>query len=163
MAWARVTNGGRFILNSMYHTSDIMTTTDAALKKFNDGSFLGSMRWVAGYMGCTDSKSQYYNAQATHNDPLVCSDGKFSDGTVPIRIGVNAAASEKAIGARRLRISFAGPDSHSLDVYDSRGRKAYSVSGRGPKEYGFAQLRPGFYVLSARSGKETFHRGFLLL
>jgi hypothetical protein len=162
MAWARVTNGGRFVLNSMYHTSDLMKTTDAALKKFNDGQFLGSMRWAAGYAGCTDAASKYYNPQATHNDPKVCSDGVFT-GTVPIRIGVNVSAGKKAIAAGRLRITFAGEGAHTLAVFDSRGRKVYGLTGQGPREYGFESLRPGVYFLQARSGQETFHRSFMLL
>ena len=162
MAWARVTNGGRFILNSMYHTSDVMKTTDAALKKFNDGQFLGSMRWVAGYAGCTDANSKYYNPQATHNDPKVCTEGVFS-GTLPIRIGVNAPAGKSAMEAGRLRVSFAGEGAHTLDAYDSHGRKVYSVTGSGSREYGFASLRPGVYYLKARSGNETFSRKFMLL
>lgn len=163
MTWARVTNGGRFVLNSMYHTDDIRKTTDAALKKFNDGQFLGSMRWVAGYMGCTEAGSKYYNPQATHNDPKVCSEGVFSDGTTPIRIGMNLPDGKKAIEAGRLRISFAGAGAHSLEVYDSRGSKVYAAAGRGEREYGFGSLRPGVYFLKARSGRETFSRSFMLL
>jgi hypothetical protein len=155
MAWSRVTNGGRFILNSMYHTDDIMQTTDAALKKFNDGAFLGAMRWVAGYTGCTDASKPGYNPQATHNDAKDCD--------AATTIGVEAPSRDIPGDAGRVRVSFTGAGEHTVDVYDSRGRKVYFVRGRGPHAYGFDHLGPGMYHLKARSGAEAYNRSFLIL
>jgi len=155
MAWARTTNGGRFVLNSMYHTNDLMQTTDAALKKFSDGALLGAMRWVAGYTGCTDPSKPGYNPQATHNDPKVCD----ATTTIDVRTPSRDVPGE----AGRVRVSFTGAGEHTLDVYDSRGRKVFFIRGEGPHEYGLDQLGPGMYHLRARSGAESFNRSFLIL
>lgn len=155
MAWARETNGGRFILNSMYHTSDIMKTTDAALKKFHDGAFIGALRWVAGYTGCTDPSQPGYNPKATQNDPAMC-------GTVST-IRVEGPWKNVPGEARRLRVSFSGPGEHTLELFDSRGRKVLFERGRGARAYGFDRLGPGVYHLQARSGAESFRRSFLIL
>jgi hypothetical protein len=155
MAWARVTNGGRFVLNSMYHTNDVMQTTDAAVKKFNDGAFLGAMRWVAGYTGCTDPAKPGYNPQATHNDPSSCEAVSLIEFEAPARNVPGAGG--------RMRVAFAGPGEHALDVYDSRGRAVFRERGRGARAYGFDHLGPGVYLLKASAGKETLSRTFLLL
>jgi hypothetical protein len=65
--------------------------------------------------------------------------------------------------AGRMRVSFTGPQEHTLEVFDARGRRAYSARGNGPHEYGFDRLKPGMYHVRARSGAESFSRSVLIL
>jgi hypothetical protein len=156
MAWARLVGGGRFVLNSHFHRDIPRTSTNPGLRQFIDGAFAGSMKWLAGYTGCTDPASANYNPRATHNDPAVCK----PSGTIRVTGGSRAMAPGQT---GRMRVTFTGAGGHSLEVFDSRGRKVYDKSGQGSREYGFEHLRPGLYHLKASSGKEAFQRSFVLL
>lgn len=156
MAWARLVGGGRFVLNSHFHRDVPRTSTNAAMRQFIDGAIVGTMRWLAGYTGCTDPTSRNYNPRATHNDQAICNATHAIRVTEPFR---GMAPGQ----AGRMRVSFSGTGGHTVDVFDSRGKKVHSLSGRGTREYGFEHLRPGLYHLKARSGAETFRRSFVLL
>lgn len=154
VAWAREEAGGRFILNSLFHRDAARTSTNAQLRQFVDGSFLGALRYLAGYTGCTDRASSQYNPKATHLGAGACA-------TNAIRISGPSGKGPREAG--RFRLAFAGSGPHRVEVFDSRGRKAFHAAGLGAKEYGFGSLTAGVYHLKARSGAETINRSFLLL
>lgn len=154
VAWAREELGGRFVLNSLFHRDAARTATNAQLRQFVDGSFLGTLRYLAGYTGCTDPASPQYNPKATHMGIGACT---------PSAIRVNGPAGTGPGEAGRFRLAFTGPGAHRVEVRDSRGRKVFFARGQGAKEYGFERLTPGIYLLKARSGVETINRSFLLL
>jgi type 1 glutamine amidotransferase len=154
VAWAREAAGGRFVLNSLFHRDAARTSTNPQVRQFVDGSFLGTLRYLAGYTGCTDPASKQYNPKATHPGPGACD---------PTTIRVTGPSGKGPSESRRMGVAFTGPGQHSLQVFDSRGRKVFSVQGLGEREYGFQSLTRGVYLLKALSGGETLNRSFLLL
>jgi hypothetical protein len=134
-------------------------TRPDSLAKFIDGHYLGVMRYLAGYTGCTDSTSLNYNPKATHNDPVICA------GT-GIRIGKDGELPGN--GLRRVSrsdfqvsVTEAGP--HFIEVYDLKGVRLAAYRGSKQKTYRFPQLRTsGIYAIRARLRSGSYAERVLL-
>ncbi|MCD6024813.1 MAG: glycosyl hydrolase [Fibrobacteria bacterium] len=155
MAWSREILGGRYVLSSFFHTDQPRTSTVDTLRKFIDGHYLGVLRYLAGYTGCTDSTNVNYNPKATHNDPAVC-------GAVSVKFADRTGNESIIFG--NLSVSFAGKESHWVEVYTMQGKKVASAKGRGPRQYKFPQIKQsGFYVMKAGTpGKSLSKKVFVL-
>jgi hypothetical protein len=138
LLWVRNYGGGRFVLNSMYHSTALATAT-GALQAFADSSYIGQLRFLAGYDGCKDSNYVEYNPKATHQPAGACVNPTF----------IQVASAENRVDKVRLddfKITFSQPGSHSVEIYNMRGGKVASHRGEGSREYRFAQIRePGVY------------------
>jgi hypothetical protein len=156
MAWAREVQGGRFVLSSSFHRDAPRTSTVTSLRQFIDGHFVGSLKYLAGYTGCTDPTSTNYNPKATVNDPAVC-----TGGTSGIRIADNAY-----IGAAiaNLKVNITDPGAHSLEVFNAKGARAVMYKGTGAKEYDFQKiLEPGVYYVKVKTGSGSASKKIFLL
>lgn len=141
IAWIREYRGGRFALNGLFHTNQVSNTTNPTLRAFFDSTLVGTMRYLAGYDGCTDSNYVEYNPKATHLKAGACA--------TPVFIQVGKAGDPA--GRMRLddfRIAFTQPGAHSVDIYSARGAKVASHRGQGHREYRFSGIRePGVYYV----------------
>ncbi len=156
MAWAREALGGRFVLNSMFHTDTTRTSTDLNLRKFVDGAFLGILRYAAGYSGCMDSSYLEYNPKATDSGAGACVNLK----TTSIRVEGDVGNSLGEAGT--FHVTFTQPGEHTVEVLDIRGRRVFFARGEGARKYRFDDLPSGLYFLQARAGNDSFNRRFLL-
>jgi hypothetical protein len=154
MAWAREVEGGRFVMNSMFHQDAPRTSTDPALRQFIDGAFVGTMRYIAGYTGCTDETNPNYNPKATHNDPNVCQP-----------VGIRMVETGKKLAGRPggVRVSVALPGPHAVEVFDAGGRMVFSRRGSGPSDYDFTRDRAGMHFVRVRGAGTTASQRFMLL
>lgn len=156
MAWARDAEGGRFVMNSMFHRDVPRTSTNPQLRQFIDGAFLGTLRHIAGYTGCTQPGYREYNPKATHLDAGAC--------LTPAATGIRAEAARSASGdPGGIDIDFALPGPHEIDIFDASGRLAYSRRGREPARYRFARGSAGLHYARIRQGSTAFSKRFLLL
>src|SRR5690606_10095313 len=132
---------------------------NATLRAFFDSTLVGTMRYLAGYDGCTDSNYVEYNPKATHLKAGACA--------TPVFIQVGKAGDPA--GRMRLddfRIAFTQPGVHSVDIYSARGAKVASHRGHGTREYRFSGIRePGvYYVRILTDGmKAPYNRRIVLL
>ncbi len=139
LLWIRNYDGGRFVLNSMYHTTALATAT-GSLRAFADSSFIGQLRFLAGYTGCTDSNYVEYNPQATHLGAGACA--------TPAVSTLGALESVERVRLDAFKVSFSQPGNHSVEIFDTRGSKLVAHHGSGTQEYRFAEIRqPGIYYV----------------
>jgi hypothetical protein len=139
LLWVRNYRGGRFVLNSMYHTTALSTAT-GALRAFADSSFIGQLRFLAGYTGCTDSNYVEYNPKATHLGTGACA--------TPTMISVGSVGSVERVKLDAFKISFTQPGNHSVEIYNTTGARIASHRGTGVQEYRFSEIRqPGVYYV----------------
>jgi uncharacterized protein len=162
MAWSREVQGGRYVLSSFFHTNGpiagkggLTGTRPDSLARFIDGHYLGVMRYLAGYTGCTDSTKANYNPKATHNDTAICNQG------TGIHIAGNAASKNIKIGDFKVSISETG--AHVVEVFNLRGGKLVSYRGTGPREYRFPQIRsPGTYYVRVKAPSGAVNKKLFL-
>jgi hypothetical protein len=139
LVWVRNFDGGRFVLNGMYHTTALSTST-GALRAFADSSFIGQLRFLAGYTGCMDSAYVEYNPMATHQGTNACLN--------PAVALVASAGSADRVKLDDFKISFSQPGNHSVEIFNTLGTKVASHRGNGTQEYRFAEIRqPGIYYV----------------
>ena len=159
LVWIRNFDGGRFIVNGMYHTTALATAT-GALRAFADSSFIGQLQFLAGYTGCTDSNYVEYNSRATHLGTGACVTPRSSTAYwIPDQ-------SAKGVKLEEFKIVFSQPGSHSVKVFNAHGRQVADHRGEGNHEYSFADIRePGVYYLQVRTAgmKAPFTRRIVLL
>jgi hypothetical protein len=148
LTWIRNYRGGRFVLNSMYHSTALATST-GALRAFADSSFIGQIRFLAGYTGCTDSNYNEYNPQATHLGTGTC--------LTPTMISVGNTGHADRVKLDDFKISFSQPGNHSVEIFNTLGAKVASHRGEGTREYRFSEIRqPGiYYVKILTAGMKT--------
>jgi hypothetical protein len=148
LAWIRDYRGGRFMLNGMYHSTALATST-GALRAFADSSFIGQLRFLAGYDGCKDSAYVEYNPKATHQPTNACVNPTF--------ISVVNATSTDKFKVSDFKISFSQPGKHSVQIFNTQGTRLAEHRGEGTKEYRFSQIRePGvYYVKIMTAGMKT--------
>lgn len=144
IAWIREYRGGRYAMNGMYHF-DQVTTATGALRAFHDSTLVGIMRFLAGYDGCKDPAYREFNPQATHQGAEACRTPTFihagrGDG-VPDRMRVDEFS---------IRLSHSG--AHSLEVFDTAGRRVLLRRGEGRREYRLSEVRqPGIYYIRVKT------------
>jgi hypothetical protein len=97
VAWIREYNGGRFALNGLFHTNQVTNTNSSSLRAFFDSTIVGTMRFLAGYDGCTDSNYVEYNPKATHMAEGAC--------VTPTFIKVGSVADARGIRIDGLKIA----------------------------------------------------------
>jgi hypothetical protein len=157
IAWAREVNGGRFVLNSVFHRDAPRTSTNAALRQFVDGAFIGSLRYLAGYTGCTDKNYVEYNPKATHAGTGAC--------VTPASSGIRIAGAGSARGAdlREFKVSVTGPGAHSVELYGPDGKQAAAYRGDGPRDYSFEGLRSsGIHFVRVKTGARVVTKRIFL-
>ncbi len=163
MAWSREIMGGRFVLSSFFHTDvpiagkgGISGSRPDSLAKFIDGHYLGVLRHLAGYNGCTNPSNPNYNPKATHNSDSIC------NLPVNIRIADNDDRQAMKIGDLKVSVSGAGP--HTVEIFTLKGTKVVSYRGKGPKVYSFNQIRsPGFYFVKVKASSGSLSKKIFLL
>ncbi len=140
LVWIRNFDKGRFIVNGMYHTTALATAT-GALRAFADSSFIGQLRFLAGYAGCTDSNYTEYNKKATHLGTNACVTPR---GTNTVWLTGN----KNGVKLDAFRLSFSQPGSHSVEIFNTSGVRVTVRHGEGTREYNFAEiLKPGVYFV----------------
>ncbi len=154
LAWARDVEGGRYVMNSLFHRDVPRTSSNQQMRQFVDGAFLGTMRYVAGYTGCTDNTKPGYNPKATHHNETDCA-------PTGIRVVEAPGASADLAGGVRISVTAAGP--HAVEVFDAAGKPVYSRRGVGAAEYSVARSRPGMHFVRVRAGGNTESKRLLLL
>jgi hypothetical protein len=163
MAWAREVNGGRFVLTSQFHRDAPRTSTNAALRQFVDGAIVGTLRYLAGYTGCTDKNFAEYNPKATHAGQGAC--------VTPLSSGIRIAGAETAreLRLRDLKVSVTAPGPHRVELFGPDGRSVASFSGTGPHEYAFGALSglgasnaSGVHFLRIKAGAKTVTKRIFL-
>ena len=158
LAWTHDVDGGRFFLNGMFHNS-VATTVTGAVKGFIDDQFMGALKYLAGYTGCKDSNYVEYNRKATHQGANACLTLKST--------GIQFAENPPGgIKIENLKVSISKPGKHSLEVFNTHGKKIASYSGSGPRIYAFPEIRePGVYYLKVMTSdmRTPLSRKFFLL
>lgn len=155
MAWAREVNGGRFVLNSVFHRDAPRTSTNAALRQFIDGAFVGTLRYIAGYTGCMDNKYAEYNPKATHPGTGAC---VTLLGTGIRFSGIDA---NRAVAWREMDVSVTTPGPHKIEVFGADGKAIQTRNGSGPKTYGFEGMRAsGIHFVRVHAGGNTVTKRF---
>lgn len=166
MAWAREVQGGRYVLSSFFHTNNpiagkggLSGTRPDSLANFIDGHYLGVLRYLAGYTGCTDSTSANYNPKATHNDPAVCAGTGIRVG----RGGENFGHGLRRVSRADFQIAVTESGPHSIEVYDLKGHRLAAYRGNKPKTYRFPQLQTsGIYAVRAKLRSGSYSERVLL-
>jgi hypothetical protein len=156
MAWAREVKGGRFVLNSFFHRDAPRTSTNADLRKFIDGAWIGSLRYLAGYTGCTDSSYVEYNPKATHMGTGAC--------VTKLGVGVRISPmeSKQAIRMQDLKVHVTDAASHRVELVGVDGKRLVGYRNKGPREYDFSQFRnSGVYFVRVTVGSKTVTKRFL--
>jgi hypothetical protein len=141
----------------MYHTTALSTST-GALRAFADSSFIGQLRFLAGYDGCKDPNYDEYNAKATHQPVGACATPTF------IRVG--SSDGREGIRVDAFKITFSQPGAHSVEVFNTLGGVVASRRGEGSREYAFSEIRqPGVYYVrvNAAGMKAPLNRRIVLL
>jgi trehalose utilization protein len=147
IAWAREVGGGRFTLNSVFHRDGTRTSPNAAMRQFIDGALVGTLRYLAGYTGCTDRNFLEYNPKATHAGSGAC----VTPVTSGIRIQGDGSSTEA--GLRALKVSVTGPGAHTVEVFGPNGKKAMAYRGNGPHDYSFEGLKStGIHFIRVKAG-----------
>jgi type 1 glutamine amidotransferase len=157
LVWIRNYGGGRFVLNSMYHTTALATST-GALRAFADSSFIGQLRFLAGYDGCTDPNYAEYNPKATHLATGACVNPSF--------IKVGSLDGREGIKVDAFKVVISQPGAHRVDVYSTLGSVVASRRGEGTGEYAFSEIRqPGVYYVRVQTAgmKVPLSRRIVLL
>jgi hypothetical protein len=157
MAWSREVNGGRFVLTSLFHRDAPRTSSNAALRQFVDGAFVGTFRYLAGYTGCTDKNYVEYNPKATHAGQGAC--------VTPLASGIRIAGTEanRGLNLRDLKVSVASPGAHLVELIDPGGKTVAAYRGTGPREYAFDGLRAtGIHFVRVEAGASAVTKRILL-
>lgn len=157
LVWIRNFDGGRFVVNGMYHTTALATAT-GALRAFADSSYVGQLRFLAGYDGCTDSNYVEYNPKATHMGAGACVNPTF------IRVGSHDGREGIKIDA--FRITLSQPGAHRIEIFNTAGGLVASRRGEGAREYAFSEIRqPGVYYVRVTTSamKVPLNRRIVLL
>jgi hypothetical protein len=155
MAWAREVNGGRFVLNSVFHRDAPRTSTNVALRQFIDGAFVGTLRYIAGYTGCMDPKYAEYNATATHPGTNVC--------VTPLGTGIRFSGidSQRAVAWRDMQVLINAPGAHEVTLFGPNGKAQQTRLGTGTKAYRFEEMRSsGIHFVRVRAGGSTVTKRF---
>lgn len=140
IAWIREHRGGRFVLNGLFHTNQVTNAT-GALRQFFDTTLVGTMRFLAGYDGCTDPNYAEYNPKATHLKTGACATPSF------IRVG-RAGNDAERVRVDDFKVVFSQPGAHRVEVFTTSGKRVASHRGHGAREYRFNTIRePGMYVV----------------
>lgn len=157
MAWSREVNGGRFVLSSLFHRDAPRTSSNAALRQFVDGAFVGSLQYLAGYTGCTDKNYVEYNPKATHAGQGACVTPNSSGIRFP------GAESNREIDARNLKVSVSLPGAHLVELFGPDGKAVAAYRGTGPREYSFGGLRAsGVHFVRVKAGARVVTKRILL-
>jgi len=157
MAWAREVEGGRYLMNSLFHRDVPRTSTNPQIRQFVDGAFLGSMRFIAGYTGCKDANYKEYNPKATHQGANAC--------VTPLVSGIRVAEAPRSSGdqAGGIQVSLTQPGPHSVEVFDASGKQVYSRRGAGAATYAFTRIRAGMHYVRVHSAGATVSKRYMLL
>jgi|GEM_PF-2290831 len=164
MAWSRDVQGGRFVLSSFFHTNNpiagkggLTGTRPDSLSKFIDGHYLGVLRHLAGYTGCTDSTSPNYNPKATHNDPAVCSQG------TGIRVAGGNQTGSRRVKRSDFKVSITENGPHVVELYDVKGTRLASYKGTKKRDYRFTKVTSaGIYYVKARLPSGPYNERVLM-
>jgi len=158
MSWAREVKGGRFVLNAMFHQDMPRTSTNADLRKFVDGAWIGILRYLAGYSGCKDSNYVEYNPKATHQGSGACITSKTTQIRIlPLEFG-------HGIRVEDLKVAFTSPGAHSVRLVSATGKVVAFYQGDKPQEYDFARLSlSGVYFVTAKFASRTVLKRIRLL
>src|SRR5690606_21375919 len=121
-------------------------------------TFIGTMRFLAGYDGCTDSTYVEYNPKATHMATGACVNPTF--------IQVGSLDGKEGIKLDALKIAFYQPRRLSVEICHMTGAEMAARRGEGPREYRFAEItKPGVYVVRivTDNSKVPYNRKLVLL
>jgi hypothetical protein len=141
VAWIREFGGGRFSLNSQFHTNVVSNTTNAALRSMFNRTLIGTMRFLAGYDGCKDTNYVEFNPKATHQKAGACVNPTF------INVGSTGNGADR-VKMDAFKITFSQPGKHSVEIFNVSGAKVGSRRGEGLREYRFGEItKPGVYVV----------------
>jgi hypothetical protein len=157
MAWARNVEGGRYVMNSLFHQDVPRTSTNPQMREFVDGAFLGTMRYLAGYSGCTDSSFREFSPKATHMGTGAC----VTPNSVGIQVQRVQASAGNSVGNIHVKLDQDGP--HSVSVFDAQGKEIFSRLGVGKADYVFSRSRPGMHYIKVTSSGKSISKRFLLL
>jgi hypothetical protein len=164
IAWAKTEGLGRVAHISLGHsmsTNNVYAAKDGYLKKF----LYGALRYVAGdFTGCTDSRYQEYNPDATRSDPGACREpvsiAPHAGGGRPVRTVISHGGRD----SRFVEVSIRTGGRHEVTLLDMAGRVLF-------REYGMGQadipvplpVRSGLYLVVAKSGGEEIRHRVTLL
>jgi Trehalose utilisation len=155
MAWAREVGGGRFVLNSSFHRDAPRTSTNATLRQFIDGAFVGTLRYIAGYTGCMDNKYAEYNPKATHQGADAC--------VTPLGTGIRFSGidAKSTVTWRDMKVGITAHGAHKVELFGPDGKAIQTRSGNGPKTYSFDAMRAsGIHFVRVVAGGSTVTKRF---
>lgn len=157
MAWAREVEGGRYVMNSLFHRDVPRTSTNPQMRQFVDGAFLGSMRFIAGYTGCKDANYREYNPKATHQGSGAC--------VTPNVSGIRVAEAPRSSGGQAggIDVSVTQPGPHTVEIFDAAGKEVFARRGAGAAAYAFTRGKAGMHYVRIRSAGTTISKRFMLL